>query len=63
MLSITTIHSLEKYLLSAIMCQVHILNVGDMVIINVHSPIMDFTLLNIILDNAIKSETELDRRR
>lgn len=34
-----------------------------MVIINVYFFIMDFILFNIILDNDIKFEIELDRRR
>lgn len=60
MLSITTIHSFDKYLVSASMCQVHVLNVG--VVVVTHTP-LQWALLNIILDNAIKLETELYRRR
>lgn len=58
MLSIA-IHSFDKYLLGATMCQVHVLNVGDGVRIKTHSPTIDFTLLNIILHNAIKLKTEV----
>lgn len=61
MLSIA-IQWFDKYLLSATVGQVHVLNVGDRGKMNTHSPMMDFILLNIILDNAIHLETELDRR-
>ena len=44
-------------------CQVRVINVDDMVITNTQCPTMDFILFNIILDNVIKPEKELEKKR